>query len=163
MQVALLTVFKRNTKPKTLFGETATMIQDTDPRHPKQWVALVLLFFLILIPYSNTFRASWHFDDFPKIINNSAIKITNLQPQTLYSTFFTPNGSGESQKKKIYRPIPCLTFALNYYIGQYNVQGYHLVNFSVHFLTACLLFLTLLTLFKTPNLNTKYSASHPPG
>ena len=160
MQVALLTVFKRNTKPKTPFGETSTMIQDTDPRHPKQWVALVLLFFLILIPYSNTFRASWHFDDFPKIINNSAIKITNLQPQTLYSTFFTPNGSGESQKKKIYRPIPCLTFALNYYIGQYNVYGYHLVNFSVHFLTACILFLTLLTLFKTPNLNTKYSASH---
>jgi tetratricopeptide (TPR) repeat protein len=136
------------------------MIQNTARRHSRARVALLLLFFLILIPYSNSFRAAWHFDDFPKIINNSAIKISDLKPQTLYNTFFDPNRSGEDQKRRLYRPIPCLTFALNYYVGQFNVFGYHLVNFTVHYLIACFLFLTLLLLFKTPNLNNRFSSGH---
>jgi Flp pilus assembly protein TadD len=137
------------------------MIPDPKTQHSTHWIALVLLFFLILIPYSNSFRASWHFDDFPKIINNPVVKISNLKPRTLYQTFFTTanNADGNYQKKKIYRPISSLTFALNWYVGQYNVFGYHAVNISIHFLIAFILFLTLSNLFKTPNLKDKYPGS----
>ena len=33
-----------------------------------------------------------------------------------------------------------VSFALNYYFGQYNVVGYHLVNIVVHITTGILLF-----------------------
>ncbi len=44
---------------------------------------------------------------------------------------------------KLYRPIPCLTFSLNWYFGQDNTFGYHIVNIAVHVLTAGFLFLVM--------------------
>lgn len=56
----------------------------------------------------------------------------------------------------MYRPIPCLTFALNWYLGRDNVFGYHIVNIIIHIFTAFFLFLTILNLFNTPNLKDKF-------
>jgi Flp pilus assembly protein TadD len=124
--------------------------------HSHYWLAFALLFFLIAIPYSNTFNASWHLDDYPIVIYNPYLKITNLQPQTLFQTFYADPDDGKYLKKKIYRPISCLTLALNWYVGQHNVFGYHLVNITIHFLTACMLFVALNNFLKTPNLKAKY-------
>ncbi len=121
--------------------------------------ALGLLFFLIFLVYSNTFQASWHFDDYPNIINNPLLHIRDLRPETLIQTFFSSPGGGLSQASKMYRPIPCLTFAFNWYLGKNNVTGYHIVNIVLHSMTGCILFLTILNLFKSPNLKNKYLGS----
>ena len=82
--------------------------------------------------------------------------INNLQPGSLIRTFFTSPGSGGTITDRLYRPIPCLTFAINWYLGQDRVFGYHVVNLLVHILTAYFLFLTIFNILKSPNLRNPY-------
>lgn len=131
----------------------------TDNLSGKRWIAFALLFFLILLVYSNTFNASWHFDDYPNINKNPRIKINNLKPETIFQTFFASRDGGLYLGKKIYRPVTCLTLALNWYVGQDKVLGYHIVNLCIHLITAFVLFLAILNLFYTPNLKGKYTGS----
>ncbi len=111
-------------------------------------IAAGVLFLLVFAAYSNTFQSAWHLDDYPNLVNNSNLHLTALDPDSLVKTLYSRQGSPGS----FYRPVACLTFALNWYFGNNNVAGYHLVNISVHFITAFFLFLTILYLFKSPNL-----------
>jgi protein O-mannosyl-transferase len=96
---------------------------------------IIIICCLGVLAYSNTFYSSFHFDDFPGIVNNLAIR--NLFNLGNIWNFFPA------------RFITYLSFALNYQIHQLNVVGYHIVNLAVHIITAILLFwlvnLTLLT------------------
>ena len=118
------------------------------PSKPLFLSSFVLLWLLIYPIYSNTLNASWHMDDQPNILDNRPLHIDNLMPPTLFQTFFASPGS----IKKLYRPIPCLTFALNWYFGRDDPTGYHLVNILIHILTSFILFLLIFTLFQTPAL-----------
>ena len=133
--------------------------QGKDERYFRYCRAFGLLFFLVFIIYGNTFQASWHLDDYHNITKNPYLKITDLKPESLIQTFYAGFDKGLYPGNKISRPIPCLTFALNWYFGKENLFGYHLVNISIHFLTAFLLFLSILNLFKSPNLINKYQDS----
>ena len=114
-------------------------------------------FFLILLAcficYSNSFYASWHFDDDPVIIRNSNIHLKELSlPELARATTFFQNDSS-SQDAFRFRPIATLSFALNWYAGADRVFGYHLVNVTIHILCAWVLFFLLQSLFRTPNLS----------
>ena len=100
----------------------------------KTQFAFAVLIVLVFSAYSNTFKSSWHLDDFPNIVDNSELHLKNLYPGSLYNTFF----SHPWPLNNVYRPIPCLTFALNWYLSKDRVVGYHLVNITIHFLTAFL-------------------------
>ena len=103
---------------------------------------------MVLLIYSNSFRASWHLDDYQNITNNSRVQINDLKPSTLFQTFFaSPEG-----KKYPYRSVSFITFALNAYFGSTDVFGYHAVNLAVHVVTAIFLLLSVLKLFETPRL-----------
>ena len=116
----------------------------------------IFLFTLTFLIYSNTFNASWHFDDYPNIINNSNLHIKNLQLKSIYKTFFARPGTASDS---LYRPVSCLTFALNWYFGKDNVVGFHIINITIHILTAFFLYLTILKLFKSPNLKNKFKGN----
>jgi tetratricopeptide (TPR) repeat protein len=120
---------------------------------------LPLFFFffvgIIYFCYSNTFQASWHLDDEPNILTNSNLHITELSLQQVSRTLQAHPFRGNQDK--FYRPLPCLTFGLNWYIGQDNVFGYHVVNIAIHILTAWFLFLTLQLL-----LHIHYKKQYPP-
>ncbi len=120
----------------------------TDHTHSdsKLLPVFALFFFLILIVYSNTFHASWHLDDFPKIVNNSRMHLEEISSEALRNAFTAYRG----------RPVSSFTLALNWYFGQKSVTGYHIVNLSVHVLSAYFLFLTCLILFQSPNLRNRY-------
>ena len=122
----------------------------------KRLLALFFLAFIIVLAYSNSFQASWHLDDRPNILNNRGLHITNLQPGSLIRTFFTSPVSGGTITDRLYRPIPCLTFAINWYLGKDRVFGYHVANILVHILTAYFLFLTIFNILKSPNLRKHY-------
>jgi tetratricopeptide (TPR) repeat protein len=126
----------------------------------KKLLVFIFLSFTISLIYSNTFDASWHFDDKPTILENKGLHIKNLKPASLIQTMFTSPKHRGAIGTELYRPIPCLTFGLNWYIGKDQVLGYHLVNIFIHSLTAFFLFLTILNLVKTPNLQIRY---HPKG
>ena len=114
--------------------------------------AFVSLLLLIVITYSNTFDASWHFDDENNILNNKPLHLTELNPQNIKKTFFADwNGSG-----KLYRPVACLSIALNYYFGGTGVYGYHLVNLVIHLLSSIFLFVFVYQTLNLPVLEARY-------
>jgi len=105
-------------------------------------------FILILLTYSNTFQASWHFDDKPNILNREAMQLTELSFSNIEKTFY--------HKGQIYRPFSCLSLALNYYIGRTDVTGYHLVNTSIHCLASIFLYLLIYQILNLPTLAGRY-------
>jgi protein O-mannosyl-transferase len=118
----------------------------------RSFYALVLLVLLILVPYAKTFKSSWHLDDYPNIIENQRVHLKELNIDSLFNSFFIKKGDTE----KLSRPVPRLTFALNWYFSGTNITGYHILNIAIHIITAFLLYLSIINLFKTPNLRGKY-------
>ncbi|MCI5218011.1 MAG: hypothetical protein D3914_02155 [Candidatus Electrothrix sp. LOE2] len=114
-------------------------------RNNRNIYAFILLSVLICQIYSNTLHSSWHFDDEPNILLNPSLHLTNLYPSSLADTLIS--GSDWSNPR-FYRPVACFTFALNWYFGQDNPVGYHLVNISIHIITAFFLFLVLLQIMR---------------
>lgn len=88
--------------------------------------------------YSNTFDASFHFDDHFFLINNDLIKNLNEFMSTKYWT-------------NVYlRPLSSLSFAIDYRIHEFDVTGYHIVNIAIHSFTAMVVYyLTCLILQKS--------------
>jgi len=104
----------------------------------KKWDFLIVLLFIFLgfLLYSNTFHSPFLFDDLINIVNNSHIRLTKITWDSISKIF-----SGTIW----YRPLPTLSFALNYYFWQYQVVGYHAVNIVIHVMTGLLLFFFLQT------------------
>ncbi|NNF98296.1 MAG: hypothetical protein HKM93_02870 [Desulfobacteraceae bacterium] len=113
---------------------------------------LIILITLIFLSYSNTFQSSWHLDDYINIVERSELHLNTLSLESIKKTFFQKKTTHD----RLYRPIPCLSFGLNWYTSQQAVLSYHLVNISIHLLTAFTLFSVIRLLFKTPNLYLKY-------
>lgn len=64
--------------------------------------------------------------------------------ETIKGSFFSSNSGN------LYRPLSCLTFALNAVVGGKQVFGYHLVNITIHAATAIALMWLLSLVFQTP-------------
>jgi hypothetical protein len=114
--------------------------------------AIVAIFIIILSVYSNTFHASWHFDDQPNILKSERLHLEKLSWEKIKHTWFLVSKG----KLKIYRPAACFSFALNYYFGKDDVFGYHIVNLSIHFLASIFLFLFIFHTLNLPQLKAKY-------
>lgn len=111
----------------------------------KQFVSLAICLIILLstIIYSNSFSVPFLFDDSHNI-ENPNLRITELNYEN-----FTKAISGGTLSE---RPVSNFSFALNYYFGEYRVQGYHLVNLFIHICTAIFLYYFLkLTLSLRPN------------
>jgi tetratricopeptide (TPR) repeat protein len=116
---------------------------------------LGLLLLVIVVAYSNTLNSSWHLDDYPNIVDNSELHLKDLYPASLIKTVY----SHPWPTFNLYRPIACLTFALNWYFSQDRVAGYHIVNITIHLLTTVFLYLSILSLLRSPGLKGRYSGS----
>ena len=122
------------------------------PACRKNLFAFISLFVLILLAYSNTFNASWHFDDKNNILKNQPLHLTELSIDNIKKTFHASwDGKG-----KLYRPAACLSFALNYYFGGTDVYGYHIVNLAIHFMASFFLFLFIHHTLNLPFLKARY-------
>ncbi|MGD9032186.1 MAG: tetratricopeptide repeat protein, partial [Desulfobacteraceae bacterium] len=115
--------------------------------------AIVVLGILIFSIYGNTFDCSWHFDDEVNITDNPNIHLKELSWKSIKRALF----SGRADPSALYRPVSCLSFALNYYFGELDVLGYHLVNTLIHFLASVFLFLFIYHTLNLPSLRTKYA------
>ena len=103
-------------------------------------VMLILLYVMLI--YSNTFQVPFLFDDQQNILERTDLRLTRITPDAVIDTLFKKTGGHE----KLYRPLSCLSFALNYRIGGYRVTGYHLVNMLIHLVSAFFLYKTILLL-----------------
>jgi protein O-mannosyl-transferase len=120
------------------------------------FVAL-MLFFLLLLAYANSFNCSWHFDDYDNIVRNADIQIKSLSWNDIEKSLYGIVHSGRWS-----RPLSYLSFAINYYFSGLDVFGYHVVNFIIHFLSAFFLYLFIRSTLKLPILNGRYEQhAHP--
>ena len=138
-------------------GSTAPPVCFLGTKDPFFWkftrTRLFVLFTVLLgLVYANTFHASWQFDDKPNILSNHRIQITALSSEQILQSFDAKPGSGG-----FYRPVAFFTLALNWFCGQSDPFGYHVVNFLIHLASAWALFITILTLFHTPRLTENYT------
>ncbi|MBI5049161.1 MAG: hypothetical protein HZB54_09510 [Deltaproteobacteria bacterium] len=94
-------------------------------------VAGLLIAISTFLIYSNTFNASFHFDDTTSIVENYSIKSLNNWIDIVRGQ----------------RGVAMLSLAINYAIGGMNVVGYHIVNLAIHITNSILVyFLIFLTL-----------------
>ena len=114
--------------------------QDNKSRY-SAGVGLGIIILLGIIIYSNSFNCSFHFDDYPNIVNNT--KIQHLQDVQAWWNFYPT------------RPIGIFTFALNYHFNQLDVQYYHLVNLIIHLINACLVWWLTILIFSSPYMKDK--------
>lgn len=90
--------------------------------------------------YSNTFNATFHYDDNANIVTNINIHWDVLSWENFKKLFVWEFG----------RPFSFLTFALNYYFGGLDVRGFHYVNIGIHVFTATGLFLFIKRMLELP-------------
>lgn len=116
----------------------------------------LLIVFLGLAVYANSFRVPFLFDDISCIAENSAL-----------GTYFdqsVPDDKhyGDMDQDIInsmqLRVVTYATFALNYRLHGLDVAGYHVVNLLIHVTTAVLVYLLIATILRTP-----FFREHPEG
>ena len=107
-------------------------------------LAAGLILVLSLVAYSNSFDASFQYDDYHQIVQNPFIRDIGNIPR-----YFT-NAGMESfhEELKGYRPVTHTSFAVNYALSGLNVRGYHIVNFLLHILNAFFVYLIACLVFK---------------
>lgn len=125
----------------------------------KNLIIFLFLFLFVFTAYSTNYDASWHFDDYHNIVDNPRIHINDFKLKNLKEALFAGYDEGQYLGRQMYRPVPMLTFALNWYVGKGNVFGYHIVNNAIHLLSTFFLFLAVLNLLKSPNLKGKYQGN----
>ncbi len=105
--------------------------------------AFCLIAVMVLIAYSNTFTASFHFDDGPAISENATIKRVSLD--TIRTIVLGA------------RPVVYLSIMLNYQLSGLNVIGWHIFNIGIHIATSFLVYLFILRTLTMPALKAKYA------
>lgn len=118
----------------------------------------LLIFLICALLYSNSFDSSWHLDDYPNIITNTNIHISDISFDSLMRAAGLYQTPGKTTTSIQFRPVAFLTFALSWYAGMDQVYGYHIINLVIHILCTGMLFVLLLSLFHTPNLSVCFKA-----
>jgi hypothetical protein len=114
-------------------------------------IAIGLILGVALGAYSNTFHVPFQFDDQPNILQNPNVQIKvftwDRVKQLIKNTY-----------KESIRIFSYFTLALNYYFGEFDVFGYHLVNFLIHVASGIFLYWFLTLTFHLPSLEGKYGS-----
>ena len=116
--------------------------------------SIIALTVLIFSTYGNSFDCSWHFDDEPNVTDNPNLHLKEITWENLKRALY----SDRNNPTVLYRPVACLTFALNHHFGGLEVFGYHLVNIFIHLVSSIFLFLFIYNTLNLPSLRTKYAS-----
>lgn len=105
------------------------------------WKSAALFLLLIAVLTAWTYRGAlqvpFHLDDFHSIVNNPHVQtLSNVPAYFTSSEYFSTHGS----RQNMYRPVLLSTYALNYWWGELEPWGYHLVNLLIHLMTAWAVF-----------------------
>lgn len=110
-------------------------------------IAFTALFILLCLAYGNSFQGVWVFDDHHDIL-----------PNKIVSSFTWSDFLQQNIVKNLSRPVAVLSFVLNYRLGGYDIYGYHLFNFAVHYISAIFVFLFVYKTMLLPSLAVQYRA-----
>jgi tetratricopeptide (TPR) repeat protein len=102
---------------------------------------IIALGLFCIVIYSNTLNSPFVFDDFGYIKENNSIRLTHIDLEQLHNAW-------SKRSFGLNRPLPKISFALNYYFGKYNVRGYHIVNIAIHIINGILTYFLAVIIFK---------------
>jgi len=120
------------------------------PEARNHFFTFISLFVVLLAIYAPSFYGEWHFDDYSNIVNNPHIQIKSFSFEEIKRCIY-----GLEQKRPS-RPLAYLSFALNYHCNGLNEFGFHVVNFTIHYLASLFLFLFIYNTLKLPRLKHRY-------
>ncbi len=107
-------------------------------------VFLVLFPILAFALYAKTMTGPFVFDDVSNISGNVKMRLYSLSWEGLKAAAVSYPSPA--------RILPNMSFAVNFFLGGYHVEGYHAVNVLVHVLAALGLFLFARATLRTPAL-----------
>jgi tetratricopeptide (TPR) repeat protein len=113
----------------------------------KIFFAAAALSAILFLLYWNSLDGAWQFDDITNIVNNRGLHLKTLSPEGIKKAFF----SDPARPGALYRPVSCVTFALNHYVDGLDAFGYHLVNVLTHIVSSFFLFLFLSHILLLPS------------
>ncbi|QTQ36963.1 Tetratricopeptide repeat domain-containing [Aromatoleum petrolei] len=102
-------------------------------------VALLALTVLVLLAYQDIGRNSFHFDDWPNILDNASLHMAHLSVGALIDA---ARGAYLAL-----RPVPSISFAIDWWRGGGNASPFLITNLFLHLLTAWAVFALLLQVF----------------
>lgn len=108
--------------------------------YKKSYIFIIIIAAIGTIIYSNTLKSPLVFDDLQNITKNPYIRLTHLNLEKIYDAGFKSFAS--------HRPLANISFAVNYYLGKYDVKGYHIVNIFIHIMNGILVFFIARITFK---------------
>jgi hypothetical protein len=106
-------------------------------------IAFAVIAFFVLIAYSNTFTASFHFDDDAAIAENPSIK--RVSWEAINALLHTN------------RPVVNLSLMLNYALGGMNVVGWHVFNTAFHIANSWFVYLLFFWTLTAPGLQQRFA------
>lgn len=116
-----------------------------EPTRPwRSWLLLALAAIATAAAYAPGMAGGWVFDDFPNIVDNSAIHITPGQ-STLAAWV---NSALSSPSSFLHRPLASLTFSMNWYAGSGDPLPFKITNVVIHLINGVLLFCMLQALLR---------------
>jgi Tfp pilus assembly protein PilF len=119
------------------------------PYRQQCFIGILVVYAAILLAYSNSFQADWHYDDFHHIKEN-----INIRKASNIPVFFKdPTTFSRNPGTNMYRPLLMTTHAINYQMGiwhksnGYYILWYHVTNFLFHVIASLAVFAIVLWIF----------------
>ncbi|HJT80543.1 MAG TPA: hypothetical protein VJ719_05040, partial [Chthoniobacterales bacterium] len=113
----------------------------------RPWLPRLLLAAMVAVTaivYWPGVAGGWVFDDFPNIVENTAIHITHGHSEPSGWV----NAALSSPSSFLRRPLASITFALNWYFSDGNPRSFKLTNILIHLLNGVLLYVMLCELLR---------------
>ena len=108
----------------------------------KRLIPFALIALIALLLYYPGFGGPFLLDDYPNVVNNTALHIGTGSFSSLREAAFSSNAG------PLHRPVAMLSFALNYYFDGLSPLYYKAVNIGIHLATALALFFLTEALLK---------------
>jgi tetratricopeptide (TPR) repeat protein len=97
----------------------------------------------VIVVYANSLSGPFMLDDEATVVQNSRIRDLSRLDEVLIPVADSPVAG---------RPLPSLTFALNYAAGGLDVRGYHAMNIFLHLVCVLLVFIIARRTLRLPRL-----------
>jgi len=117
------------------------------PRHVT--LLLCLLAAIVILTYHQTLTFPFILDDIHNIRDNAHIRLPSLSFEDL--------ARAGLQSPSVNRPVANISFALNYYLHDYNPVGYHALNILIHITSGIFLYFLVQATLQTPVLRERYA------
>ena len=115
--------------------------------------SLLLLMVVTAAAYANSLHNSFHYDDDHSIVNNIHIRdvfetsgvgdqreVVGINSDNLFELFADPGTFSVDADKGMFRPLLVFSYAVNYAIGGFDVESYHVANLGIHMVNTALVY-----------------------